>query len=222
MRSLKLLGIAAPDPPGLRPIRSRSDGSTGTRSSMARDGLPGRSDRPAPARLGSPRRSPIMRSPRRSAITAATADRTARSPARNASARRCSPRRSSGVAVVIGLGRAPTFVDHTGQLVHAVGRLPGARHRRVRDPVPGRFRRRARCVRGDRQDACRDRAGAAQGRRPVARRGPDRAGRATSCSPISTSGGWSTSSATCQSANHLPPTATPAPRSFARNDEQQR
>ena len=96
------------------------------------------------------------------------------------------------------------FGQHLRQLVHAgFGGLSGARHRRLRHSLPGRLRRRRPALAGDR--ATRSSRSKRELRETSLCRAPPTSPskRRGSCSPTSTSGGWSTSSATCRSATAL-------------------
>ena len=116
MRSLKMLGIAAPDPPGTPtnpvPLRWIDWYASGMWRAM---GCPaGAIDRACAARLGA--RSPTMKWRRRSATTRATRGRSSCSTiVSGRSAWCCSPRRLIvSVATIIGLGINADFVNSYG------------------------------------------------------------------------------------------------------------
>ena len=209
MRSLKLLGIAAPDPPGTEtnpvPKRWIDWYASGMWRAM---GCPSGTIDWTARRAAWPRRSPNMRWPRRSAITSATRIRSS-----------CSISGSDrigtvlfaatlvvSIATLVGLALGADFCEPLRQLVHpGVGGLSGARHGRIRNPLPGRLRRRCAALARHREHAAPDRARAAQGRAACRARRTLPSKPRGSCSPTSTSGGWSTSSATCRSASRPSP-----------------
>ena len=157
MRSLKLLGIAAPDPPGTEtnPVAEALDRLVCERD-LARDGLPVRSHR-------SPRAPRLAKAIAEHEVAPqvgyhernARADRDARPPAgadRHHAVRGDfdrvgrdprRPRRST-----------PAFVNRYGNWFTLVSAgFPGARHGGFRNPLPGRFRRRRAALDGDRRHA---------------------------------------------------------------------
>ena len=117
MRSLKLLGIAAPDPPGTEtnPVPQALDRLVCERH-LARDGLPVGDRSTEPARRGSARPSPSMRSSRRSAITSATPSRSTCSTSGSSRSAWCcsSATLLVSVATLIGLGFGSDFVNRYG------------------------------------------------------------------------------------------------------------
>ena len=122
------------------------------------------------------------------------------------------------VATLIGLGDRCRFRHQIWQLVHArFGGLPRARHGGIRNPLPGRLRRRCAALDGDRETrsarSTRNCARTSLCLAPPILRNRQRG----SCSPTSTSGGWSTSSATSRSVSRRCPNASANRRaSFSR------
>ena len=220
MRSLKLLGIAAPDPPGTEtnPVPKRWIDWYAS-GDLARDGLSDRVRSTGPARRGWRRRSPIMKLRRRSAITSATSHQIELLDHRLGQIGMVlfAATLIVSVATIVGLGDRCRFRQRataTGSRSISAG-FPALGTAVFGIRFQGDFGGDALRSLATAEHAAADRQRTAQGRRACRARPTLPNNRRGSCWPTSTNGGWSTSSAICRSASRPFPIASASRRGWS-------